>query len=55
MNKVEMVDRLAAGTGLSKADAREAADGVFAVTYRLCIRYCGSALDVTTHEWVPYK
>ena len=30
MNKAEMADRLAARTGLSKAVAREAVDGVFA-------------------------
>ena len=30
MNKAEMADRLAARTGLSKAAAREAVDGVFA-------------------------
>ena len=30
MNKAEMADRLAARTGLSKAMAREAVDGVFA-------------------------
>ena len=31
MNKAEMADRLAARTGLGKAVAREAADGVFAI------------------------
>ena len=31
MNKAEMADRLAARTSLSKAVAREAVDGVFAV------------------------
>ncbi|MYH36222.1 MAG: HU family DNA-binding protein [Rhodospirillaceae bacterium] len=31
MNKVEMADRLAARTGLSKAEARKAVDGLFAV------------------------
>ena len=30
MNKVDMADRLAARTGLSKAVAKEAVDGVFA-------------------------
>ena len=30
MNKAEMVDRLAARTGLSKSSAKEAVDGVFA-------------------------
>ena len=29
MNKVEMADRLAARTGLSKSSAKEAVDGVF--------------------------
>ena len=31
MNKTEMADRLAARTGLSKAAARDAVDGVFAI------------------------
>ena len=31
MNKAEMADRLAARTGLGKAVAREAVDGVFAI------------------------
>ena len=31
MNKTEMTDRLAARTGLSKSDARDAVDGVFAI------------------------
>ena len=32
MNKAEMADRLAARTGLNKAAARDAVDGVFATT-----------------------
>ena len=31
MNKLDMADRLAARTGLSKAAARDAVDGVFAI------------------------
>ena len=31
MNKAEIADRLAARTGLSKAEARKAVDGLFAV------------------------
>ena len=36
MNKVEMADRLAARTGMSKAAARDAVDSVFARVHTVC-------------------